>query len=385
MPATLVRRRAHRSAARSARHRVWRERARRAHRGQHARAAARARAQRERARSATTARAARRRVGRPDRRWRSRLALRRRQLSQRRLPPQYLPASRRHQWLRRDQRAAASCTGSRSSTLRVDVTAMWVDLDNGYDAFSIDNSRITQSDKPGQDAQLSRAARGAPRLRAVPSLRRHQPHGLRQLAQRLLVRRRLGQRRELGCEFALRLFPALRSRPAHAERGSAPRVARIGGRWRRASPGSRASTCCAPTKTCSSTTSGAICVNGDGDSRFASDYRATNLAGLRRARMAAWRERPCSRSVRARRTPRADYADSNGAAFSPDETMFGGSLEPAPCFRRAAQRLRDAGARLQGRRLQHRRRRAAGEAQLRRRNPAQPRARLPRGERRRRR
>ena len=53
---------------------------------------------------------------------------------------------------------------SRSENLRADFTAMWVDLDNGYDAFAIDNSRTTLSDKPGQDAQLVTRARGAPRL-----------------------------------------------------------------------------------------------------------------------------------------------------------------------------------------------------------------------------
>jgi outer membrane receptor protein involved in Fe transport len=37
--------------------------------------------------------------------------------------------------------------------LRLDVSALWVDLDNGYDAFAIDNSRTTQSDRPGNDAQ----------------------------------------------------------------------------------------------------------------------------------------------------------------------------------------------------------------------------------------
>ena len=42
-------------------------------------------------------------------------------------------------------------------SLRADFTAMWVDLDNGYDAFAIDNSRTTLSDKPGQDAQSRRA------------------------------------------------------------------------------------------------------------------------------------------------------------------------------------------------------------------------------------
>lgn len=41
--------------------------------------------------------------------------------------------------------------------LRVGLTAMYVDLDNGYDAFAIDNSLRTHSDKPGHDAQRSLA------------------------------------------------------------------------------------------------------------------------------------------------------------------------------------------------------------------------------------
>lgn len=43
-----------------------------------------------------------------------------------------------------------------AENLRVDVSALWVDQNNGFDAFSIDNSRVTQSDKPGRDAQRSR-------------------------------------------------------------------------------------------------------------------------------------------------------------------------------------------------------------------------------------
>ena len=46
----------------------------------------------------------------------------------------------------------------RGERLRVDVATLWVDQDNGYDAFSIDNSRTTLSDKPGRDAQRSRGA-----------------------------------------------------------------------------------------------------------------------------------------------------------------------------------------------------------------------------------
>src|SRR5688500_10275203 len=44
-----------------------------------------------------------------------------------------------------------------TDAVRVDVTALWADLDNGYDAFAIDNSRTTLSDKPGQDTQIARA------------------------------------------------------------------------------------------------------------------------------------------------------------------------------------------------------------------------------------
>ena len=39
--------------------------------------------------------------------------------------------------------------------LRVDLTLLRVQIDNGYDAFAIDNSRTTQSDHPGVDRQYS--------------------------------------------------------------------------------------------------------------------------------------------------------------------------------------------------------------------------------------
>jgi iron complex outermembrane recepter protein len=42
-----------------------------------------------------------------------------------------------------------------SDRLRIEVTAMEVDIDNGYDAFAIDNSRNTESDQPGVDSQHS--------------------------------------------------------------------------------------------------------------------------------------------------------------------------------------------------------------------------------------
>lgn len=39
----------------------------------------------------------------------------------------------------------------------IDLTALYVDIDNGYDAFSLDNTRHTLSDEPGKDRQDTRA------------------------------------------------------------------------------------------------------------------------------------------------------------------------------------------------------------------------------------
>ena len=39
----------------------------------------------------------------------------------------------------------------------LDLTLMYIDIDNGYDAFSLDNTRHTLSDEPGKDRQDSRA------------------------------------------------------------------------------------------------------------------------------------------------------------------------------------------------------------------------------------
>ena len=46
-------------------------------------------------------------------------------------------------------------TYSPSERLHVDLTALHVQIDNGYDAFAIDNSRNTQSDNPSVDSQHS--------------------------------------------------------------------------------------------------------------------------------------------------------------------------------------------------------------------------------------
>jgi len=44
-----------------------------------------------------------------------------------------------------------------SDSTTLDINAMYIDVDNGYDAFSLDNTRHTLSDDPGQDQQESSA------------------------------------------------------------------------------------------------------------------------------------------------------------------------------------------------------------------------------------
>ncbi|MEO0576649.1 MAG: TonB-dependent receptor [Pseudomonadota bacterium] len=44
-----------------------------------------------------------------------------------------------------------------SASTSVDTTLMWVDQDNGYDAFALDNGFTTFSNRPGKDAQRSTA------------------------------------------------------------------------------------------------------------------------------------------------------------------------------------------------------------------------------------
>lgn len=44
-----------------------------------------------------------------------------------------------------------------SENLSMDLTALYLDIDNGYDAFSLDENRKTRSDEPGHDRQESKA------------------------------------------------------------------------------------------------------------------------------------------------------------------------------------------------------------------------------------
>ena len=180
-----------------------------------------------------------------------------------------------------------------------------------------------------------------------------------------------------GARTALRLLPALRPRPQTVSEDLRIVSRDIGGRRRATSRGSRACMRCAPTKTCSSTTSGAICVYGDGESQFASDYRATNLAAYGelewRARRSDGARGRCARRAPQRRLPR--------------HRRRGVFARTKPCSADRLSLRRAFGERRTGYATLARGYKAGGfnigadvpaAAQLRRRNAAEPRARLAR-------
>ncbi len=234
---------------------------------------------------------------------------------------------RRNSYLHRDDTNGYDESSARlkfhaepSANLSADVTAMWVDLDNGYDAFSIDNSRTTLSNHPGQDTQLARALsvrvdyRGAGAFdvvsrtalgtaRSVYSFdgdwgndvswgvnapydffeRFDRERSTASTDLRLVSRASV----ESGAEFAwLAGVYALRTREDVEQNDT---------------------------------------FNGAPFVFLASDYRATNLAAYGEGE---WRLRGATvlaLGVRGERRG-TDYHDTDGAAFAPHETMFGGSM-----------------------------------------------------------
>jgi iron complex outermembrane recepter protein len=238
---------------------------------------------------------------------------------------------RRNSFLRRDDTNGYDESSARLRLhaeplehLRADVTAMWADLDNGYDAFAIDNSRTTLSDRPGQDTQIARALAlrldydaaaafdvigrfSLARSHSVYSFdgdwgndaswganspydyfeRFDRDHGTLSGDVRVVSRESVTN----GGDFAwLAGVYALRT-DEDAEQYDV---------WRDR-------------------------LFGDGTSAFTSDYRATNLAAYGELEWRLGAHDVLAVGARGERRS-ADYDDSDGARFSPDETMFGGSL-----------------------------------------------------------
>jgi iron complex outermembrane recepter protein len=213
-----------------------------------------------------------------------------------------------------------------TETLHVDVTAMWVDLDNGYDAFSIDNSRVSLADRPGQDTQLSRALAVRLDYSGAQSFD-------------VISRSSAGVSRSVYSfdgdwgnnagwgdytpyDYFQR-FDRKRSTVSEDLRVVSRASVAKGAAW--------------------SWLAGAYLlrtdedvaqhdvwhdigrVDVDGDTLMTSDYRATNLAGYGELEFRVSDATVLSVGARGERRS-AEYRDSNGAAFAPDETMFGGSM-----------------------------------------------------------
>ncbi|MEM8983777.1 MAG: TonB-dependent receptor [Pseudomonadota bacterium] len=68
-----------------------------------------------------------------------------------------------------DWRVAADFTVT--DAIDVELTALYIDVDNGYDAFALDNGFTTFSDRPGRDAQRTRAVAARVSWDAAPTWR----------------------------------------------------------------------------------------------------------------------------------------------------------------------------------------------------------------------
>jgi len=237
---------------------------------------------------------------------------------------------RRNSFLRRDDTNGYQESNARlkvstqpTENLRARFTAMWVDLDNGYDAFSIDNSRVTLSDKPGQDAQISRAL--AMRLDYEAE------------AFTIVSRSTAGKSRSVysfdgdwgndiswGAESPYDYFQRF-----DRERGTLSQDVRVISRAN-VDDGSSLSWLAGVYALRSDEDVRQFDVWrdrqwGDGEREFFSDYQATNLAGYGEIEWRVAENTVIATGARAERRS-AEYQDSDGFEFSPDETMYGGSL-----------------------------------------------------------
>jgi iron complex outermembrane receptor protein len=237
---------------------------------------------------------------------------------------------RRNSFLRRDDTNGYDESSARLRVhaepfehLSADVTAMWADLDNGYDAFSIDNSRTTLSDKPGQDTQIARAL--AVRLG-------HDAAAFDVIGRFSFAKSRSvysfdgdwGNDQSWGANSPYDYFQRF-----DRDRQTLSADVRVVSRESVASGGDFAWLAgvysLRTDEAAGQHDAWRDRLFGDGTNDFASDYRATNLAAYGEVEWRLGERNVLAVGARGERRD-ADYDDSDGARFSPEETMFGGSL-----------------------------------------------------------
>ena len=206
------------------------------------------------------------------------------------------------------------------------LTLLHADVDNGFDAFAPDNSFDTLSDRPGRDAQRSSGAAAAHQRAG----RRRDPaehHRLRRFGHRLQLRRRLGQRRRTGASTRrMTTFRATTARASTLSQDlrlvSAANARDDGFGW----------------------LVGVYALRLEEDTlqrdEFAGEllrplldagYEAVNAAVYGEAEWGLGGSLVLSSGLRVE-TRSADYDDSDGASFSPRDTLLGGHLSLAGEF-----------------------------------------------------
>jgi iron complex outermembrane receptor protein len=238
---------------------------------------------------------------------------------------------RRNAFLGRDDTNGYSESGARlkfstqpTENLRARFTAMWSDLANGYDAFSIDNSRVTLSDKPGEDAQLSRAFAMRLDYDGAEAFEVESRTSLAKARSVYSFDSDWGNDQAWGVNAPYDWFQrfdrqhqTLSQDLRFVSRASVDEGASFG--WLAGLYALRTDEDVQQHDTWRDS------YYGEGDSTFASDYRATNLAAYGELEWRLGDATTLAAGLRAEQRS-ADYGDSDGAHFSPDETMFGGSL-----------------------------------------------------------
>jgi iron complex outermembrane recepter protein len=201
-----------------------------------------------------------------------------------------------------------------ADSLQLDLTTLFVDLDNGYDAFAVDNSRTTRSDKPGRDAQRSlglatRAEYTGFDLFAVRSTTTY--------ADSDIVYSFDGDwGSDPSYDFTSQFRRNRQTWSEDLRAVSAP-SAKIAG---------RAAWVAGIYVLHSRETNDQLDVfNGDVDTALVSRYQATNLAAYGEINTDLTESTQLRAGVRFERRS-ANYADSNGLGFDPGETMSGGHI-----------------------------------------------------------
>ena len=185
---------------------------------------------------------------------------------------------------------------SPSDAVQVDFAGLYVDIDNGYDAWAIDNGFTTYSDDPGRDAQRSTA--GSVRVRAeLDDVDLVSITGFAETDAVFSFDADWGNAGVLGA-VRLRLGHDERSRASHGEPGAARaleagrdrrRPRRLARRRVRARP-RRAATSNATSVVYEDPFCGAAC-SLDVNTAVASDYDATNSARVRPGRVVGLNDR----------------------------------------------------------------------------------------------